>query len=101
VASEGHRPRTGRDDPGAAVDGETFGETPSTRAGLTLLAEWGQELPLLVVAEDGEAVVQKSFRNIAGVVVVEPSELEVTGLVWARSLLLTQGALERVKAIAA
>jgi ribosomal protein L4 len=38
----------------------------------------------------------KSFRNLDRVLVVEPSELEVGALVWARSLLTSEAALARV-----
>jgi ribosomal protein L4 len=55
------------------------------------------ELPLVVVTKDEENVV-KSFRNIDKVVVTSPGELEVTALVWARSVLVTEDALELVKA---
>ena len=37
------------------------------------------------------------FRNLARAVVVTPAELEVAALVWARSVLVTQGALEHVQ----
>jgi ribosomal protein L4 len=50
-----------------------------------------------VVAADEEQNVTKSFRNLERVVVVTPSELEVAALVWARSVLVTQDALEAVQ----
>jgi len=53
-------------------------------------------LPLVVIAKDEQNVV-KSFRNIDKVVVTSPGELEVTALVWARSVLVTQDALDLVK----
>jgi len=61
-----------------------------------LLAKWGQELPLVVITKDEHNVV-KSFRNIDRVVVTSPGELEVAALVWARSVLVTQDALDLVK----
>ena len=39
----------------------------------------------------------KSFRNLDRVVVLSPGELEVAALVWARSVLVTQEALDLVK----
>jgi len=81
------------------LDGSTFTE-PSTRAAVALLATWGKELPAVVVTSDEESVA-KSFRNIDRVVVTTPGRLEVTALVWARSVLLTQDALELVEAKAA
>jgi len=39
----------------------------------------------------------RSFRNLQRVVVAAPSELEVSALLWARSVLVTQDALEAVQ----
>jgi large subunit ribosomal protein L4 len=78
------------------LDGSAFSE-PSTRTAADLVAKWGKELPLVVVTND-EPNVAKSFRNIDKVVVVRPGELEVAALVWAHSLLVTEDALELVKA---
>jgi large subunit ribosomal protein L4 len=78
------------------LDGSGFSE-PSTRRATELLAQWGQEFPLVVVAGDEEQNVTKSFRNLDRAVVVTPSELEVAALVWARSVLVTQDALEAVQ----
>ena len=79
----------------AVVDGAFFDE-PSTREAATLLASWGADLPLLVIAQPEEETLVKSFRNLAQALVVEPSELEVGAIVWARSVLATEAALERV-----
>ena len=78
------------------LDGSGFSE-PSTRTAADLLAKWGTELPLVVVTND-EQNVARSFRNLDRVVVVKPGELEVAALVWARSVLVTEDALELVKA---
>jgi len=78
------------------LDGSGFSE-PSTRRATELLADWGNDLPLVVVAGDEEQNVTKSFRNLERAVVVTPSELEVAALVWARSVLVTQDALEAVQ----
>jgi large subunit ribosomal protein L4 len=78
------------------LDGSGFSE-PSTRKASELLAQWGKELPVVVVAGDAEQNVSKSFRNLDRAVVVTPSELEVAALVWARSVLVTQDALEAVQ----
>jgi large subunit ribosomal protein L4 len=77
------------------LDGASFSE-PSTRTAVELLAAWGQELPVVVVTVD-EQNVSKSFRNIERAVVTTPDKLEVAALVWARSVLVTQDALERVQ----
>jgi large subunit ribosomal protein L4 len=77
------------------LDGSGFSE-PSTRTAADLLAKWGQELPLVVVTSD-EQNVAKSFRNLDKVVVLTPAQLEVSALVWARSVLVTEAALELVQ----
>ena len=81
----------------ALVDGSTFGE-PSTKAAVALLAAWDQQLPLVVVCTDEDENLGLSFRNLERVAVVAPSELDVAAVVWARSLLVTQAALEHVEA---
>ena len=78
------------------LDGSGFSE-PSTRTAADLLGAWGKELPLVVVTGDEEQNVARSFRNLERAVVVTPSELEVAALVWARSVLVTQDALEAVQ----
>jgi large subunit ribosomal protein L4 len=78
------------------LDGSTFGE-PSTQQAAKLLATWGKDVPIVVVAADDEQGVIKSFRNIDRVVVTAPSELEVSAVVWARSVLVTQDALVAVQ----
>jgi large subunit ribosomal protein L4 len=82
----------------AVLDDNAFAE-PSTKTAAAFLSAWGQEPPLLVVAQSEEHGLAKSFRNLARTVVVEPSELEVGALVWARSVLMSRGAVERVEAI--
>jgi large subunit ribosomal protein L4 len=79
----------------AVVDAGAFSE-PSTRSAAELLSAWGADLPLLVIAQPEEDAFVKSFRNLARALVLEPSELEVGAIVWARSVLATEGALERV-----
>jgi large subunit ribosomal protein L4 len=82
----------------ALVDGSQWQE-PSTKAAATLVAAWGKELPLVVVAGgDEDTFLVKSFRNLERVVVVAPSELEVGAVVWARSLLVSQAALADLQA---
>jgi large subunit ribosomal protein L4 len=79
----------------AVLDSSGF-EAPSTKLALSLIEAHGMELPLVVVTKDEQNVV-KSFRNIDKVVVTTPGELEVAALVWARSLLVTEEALDLVK----
>jgi large subunit ribosomal protein L4 len=80
----------------ALIEGSAFPE-PSTKAAATLVAGWGKELPLVVVAQPEEDVVIKSFRNLDRVLVIEPAEIEVGALVWARSVIATQSAFDRIK----
>jgi large subunit ribosomal protein L4 len=80
----------------AILDGAGF-EAPSTKLAVSLIKAQRMELPLVVITKD-ELNVVKSFRNIDKVVVTSPGELEVTALVWARSVLVTQDALDLVKA---
>jgi large subunit ribosomal protein L4 len=82
------------------VDASAFTE-PSTKTAAQFAASWGVELPLVVVAEAEEEGLGKSFRNLADVVVVDPRELEVGTLVWARSVLASEKALNRVQEVAA
>ena len=82
------------------LDASSF-EAPSTKAAEKLLADWGKETPVLVVATEDEVGLIKSFRNLERVLVTLPSELEVAGVVWARSVLVTEAALPLVQGRAA
>jgi large subunit ribosomal protein L4 len=84
----------------ALVDASAFGDEPATREAAALLDAWGGERPLLVVAQPDERTVIRSFRNLDRVLVLEPAELEVGALVWARSLLTTEAALARLQEVA-
>jgi large subunit ribosomal protein L4 len=81
----------------AILDGSTF-EEPSTKKAVQLLSDWGNERPVVVVATDDEEPLVKSFRNLERVAVTAPSELDVAGVVWARSLLVSEAALPLVLA---
>jgi large subunit ribosomal protein L4 len=78
------------------VDADAFTE-PSTKKAGELLESWGQPRPLVLVVTDGEDVIAKSFRNLDRVAVTAPGELEVQQIVWARSLLFSEPALEIVQ----
>jgi large subunit ribosomal protein L4 len=78
------------------VDSGPFDE-PSTKRAAELLEGWGKEAPFLVVARPEDEALIKSFRNLDRVAVTVPSELEVNEIVWARSLLISEGALETVQ----
>jgi large subunit ribosomal protein L4 len=72
-------------------------DRPSTKGAAVFVSEWGQQLPLVVIARRDEENVIKSFRNLDKVLVTVPADLEVAHLVWARSVLITEAALEDVK----
>ena len=79
----------------ALFDGAAFAE-PSTKGARTLLDAWAKPQPTVVVATDEEVAAAKSFRNLPRVVVTTPEALEVSAVVWARSLLVSEQALETV-----
>jgi large subunit ribosomal protein L4 len=80
----------------ALLDPKSF-DPPSTKVASDLLAKWGASTPTVVVVTEDEASVTKSFRNLDRVLVTVPSELEVAHVVWARSLLVSQDALDAVQ----
>jgi large subunit ribosomal protein L4 len=80
----------------AIVDAAQF-DTPSTKAARTLVESWGKQAPIVLVALQEEENLRKSFRNLERVAVIGPSEVEVGALVWARSLLVSDGALPLVQ----
>jgi large subunit ribosomal protein L4 len=78
------------------VDSSAFTE-PSTKQAAELVDSWGQQLPLVLVVTDDEDATAKSFRNLDRVAVTVPGELEVQQIVWARSVLISEPALELVQ----
>ena len=80
----------------AVIDPGAFDE-PSTRTAAELVETWGQDAPLLVVAQPENEALIKSFRNLDRVEVTVPSELEVRHVVRAASLLISEPALEHVQ----
>ena len=78
------------------LDPGSFDE-PSTKVAADLVGSWGKDLPILVVAQPEEEGLIKSFRNLDRVAVTVPGELEVQQIVWARSLLISESALELVQ----
>ncbi len=79
----------------AVVDAAAFAE-PATKLAKSFVEVSGLETPLVIVATEGETGLVKSFRNLQRVAIVEPGELDVSAVVWARSLLVTESALEAV-----
>ena len=80
-----------------AIVGDGAFDEPSTSDAASLVSAWGKELPLLVIAREDEDALVKSFRNLDKVLVTVPGEVEVSQIVWARSLLVSEGALELVQ----
>jgi large subunit ribosomal protein L4 len=79
-----------------AVIGSGF-DAPSAKSAVALIDAWGKDLPLVVVATEDEEAIGKSFRNLQKVVVTVPSELEVSELVWANAVLVSEAALPLVQ----
>jgi large subunit ribosomal protein L4 len=80
----------------ALVDTQAFDE-PSTKLARGFLEASGLEGPVVVVLTDDELAAAKSFRNLPKVAIVAPSELEVSAIVWARSLVVSEAALPVVE----
>ena len=77
----------------AVLDAATFAER-STKAAAVLLERCCGRPPIVVVATAEEETLVKSFRILDRVFVLEPAEVEVAAIVWARALLVSRGALE-------
>ena len=73
-------------------------DAPSANQAATLLGAWGKETPTVVVVNEDEETIFKSFRNLNGVLTVTADELEVAEVVWARSLLVSEAALPNLVA---
>src|SRR4051812_945339 len=84
----------------AVVGKDSFTE-PSTKTAVALLGAWEQELPLLLIVHPDDEALIKSFRNLGRTLVTVPAELEVSQVVWARSVLVSEAALEDVQRRAA
>ena len=80
----------------AIVSADSFTE-PSTKQAKALVETWGKQAPLVVIALHEEENLRKSFRNLQKVAIIGPSEIEVSAIVWARSLLVTEAALPLVQ----
>ena len=84
----------------AVLDGSTFAE-PATKQAATALQKWGAESPTLVVISSDEEAAAKSFRNIEGVIVALANAAGVADVMGATSLVISEAALEELKARAA
>lgn len=68
-------------------------EAPRTKDALALLAPWREARPIVVVVGPTEQAAALSFRNLPRSLVLTPFELEVTDVLWAQSLLVSDAAL--------
>ena len=84
----------------AVVGKDSFGE-PSTKAAVALVDAWEQKLPLLLIAHPEEEALIKSFRNLSKTLVTVPGEVEIAQVVWAGSVLVSEGAIEDLQRRAA
>ena len=81
----------------AVVDPAAF-ETPSTKSAAEALAKWGATQPTLVVLEAEDIGALKSFRNIERVTVAEAGAIGVADVIGAASIVVSEGALDKLKA---
>jgi len=81
----------------AVLDADAY-ETPSTQLAARALREWDQPRPLLVLLDQQEAIVAKSFRNLRRVSVLPASEAGVADVIGAACLLVSPTALEALTA---
>jgi large subunit ribosomal protein L4 len=84
----------------AIFDTDAFSE-PKTRQAFDLLDDWGQDGPTLVVLAPEESAAALSFRNLVRVAVLSATDVGVTDLLAAASLLVSQAALDELTARAA
>jgi len=78
------------------IDSSVF-EEPSTKTAKALLETAGLATPVVLVLNDDETIAAKSFRNLERVAIVAPSDLEVSAVVWARTLVVSENALPLVQ----
>jgi large subunit ribosomal protein L4 len=79
----------------AILDVSAF-TAPKTRQALDLLEDWGQDSPTLVVLGPEQSDVALSFRNLKRVAVLSATDVGVTEVVGAASLLVTEAALDEL-----
>ncbi|TMK42299.1 MAG: 50S ribosomal protein L4 [Actinobacteria bacterium] len=82
----------------AVLDPAGVGEQPSAKTAATLLRDWGESPPTLVVLGVEEATAALSFRNLARVSVRAEPDVGVADIVGAASLLVSRQALDALGA---
>ncbi len=78
------------------VASDAFAE-PSTRAAAAMLETLELTRPVVIVAADDDAALVKSFRNLKRVLVTTATEVEVSELVWARGVIVSEASLEELE----
>jgi large subunit ribosomal protein L4 len=81
----------------ALLDPQPF-DTPSTKNAAELLRSSGLSMPILVVLSDEQERVALSFRNLARVSVLPVSQVGVTDIIGAASLVCSREALDALTA---
>ena len=81
-------------------DGSAF-SAPKTKDAAALVQTWGQQLPLVVLVGEDESPAALSFRNLERAIVAWVEDITVVELLWARSLLVSQVALDELQGGAA
>jgi large subunit ribosomal protein L4 len=73
-------------------------KAPKTRQAFDLLDDWAQDGPTLVVLAPEESAAALSFRNLTRVAVLSATDVGVTDLLAAASLLVSEAALSELTA---
>ena len=81
----------------AVFDAGSFSE-PSTAQAAEVLADWSAPAPTLVLLGQAEAAAGKSFRNLRNVEAMPVEDAGVADIVGARSLLVSESALQSLLA---
>jgi large subunit ribosomal protein L4 len=84
----------------AILDAGAF-DTPKTSRAFDLLDDWNQDRPTLVVLAPEESNAALSFRNLRRVAVLSATDVGVTDLLAAASLLVSEAAIAELTARAA
>ncbi len=71
-------------------------EAPATKQAVALLAEWGQQVPVVVLLDAEEANAGLSFRNLERVLVLPIEDAGVADIIGAASLLVSDAALPQL-----
>jgi large subunit ribosomal protein L4 len=69
---------------------------PRTKDAIKLVGGFNEARPLVVIVDLEEEAAELSFRNLPRTMVLTPEEVGVVPLLWARSLLVSRTALDRI-----